>query len=93
MLQITGNFYNETRTHNSRLQLTSLNGAAFTYPTTQNNGKIVSESASGETITFQYDSLNRLVKASNGSTWGQGFTYDGYGNLTAKTVTLGSAPV
>lgn len=58
----------------------------------QNNGKIQSESASGETVSYQYDSRNRLSNTSNSSTWGQGFTYDGFWNLMAKTVSLGSAP-
>ena len=47
---------------------------------------------SGETVTYQYDSLNRLASASAGSTWGEAYTYDGFGNLTAKTVTAGSGP-
>jgi YD repeat-containing protein len=36
--------------------------------------------------------LNRLVEA-RGTGWGQGFDYDGFGNLLAKRVTAGSAPV
>ena len=47
---------------------------------------------SGETVTYTYDSLNRLASAGSGSTWGDSYTYDGFGNLTAKTVTAGSAP-
>jgi RHS repeat-associated protein len=37
--------------------------------------------------------LNRLASATatNGS-WGQGFSYDGFGNLMAKTATAGSPP-
>jgi RHS repeat-associated protein len=35
----------------------------------------------GETITYQYDALKRLV-AANGLNWSEAYTYDGYGNLT-----------
>jgi RHS repeat-associated protein len=45
--------------------------------------------ASGETITYQYDSLNRLIQASGTGgpqgAWSQSFTFDGFGNLTQKT--------
>ena len=42
---------------------------------------------------YSYDSLNRLLTAgSTSGSWGQSFTYDGFGNLTDKTVTAGSAP-
>ncbi len=90
--------YNETRTYNTLGQLTGLtNGAqhlTYTYPTGTNDGKIASkyDAMSGETVTYQYDSLNRLASASAGSTWGEAYTYDGFGNLTAKTVTAGSGP-
>jgi YD repeat-containing protein len=52
---------------------------------------------SGEQITYAYDALNRLISAvtsdnPNVTQWGQGFSYDGFGNLTAKTVIKGSAP-
>ncbi len=63
-------------------------------PAPTNNGKIASKynAVSGETVTYQYDSLNRLASASAGSTWGEAYTYDGFGNLTTKTVTAGSGP-
>src|SRR5438309_1784387 len=43
-------------------------------------------------------SLSRLATANGsasslGAAWGQSFTYDGFGNLTDKNVTAGSAPV
>jgi RHS repeat-associated protein len=89
----------ESRSYNSRLQLTSFNGVTFSYPAA-NNGKIESQTnaVSGEQITYQYDALNRLISAvttdnPNVTQWGQGFTYDGFGNLREKTVTKGSAPV
>jgi RHS repeat-associated protein len=44
----------------------------------------------------RYDALNRLIKAqtsnTSSTTWGQMFTYDGFGNLYQKTQTVGSAP-
>ncbi|HTR35829.1 MAG TPA: RHS repeat-associated core domain-containing protein [Bryobacteraceae bacterium] len=90
--------YSETRTYNTLGQLTGLNNGAenlaYNYSTGTNNGKIASKynAVSGETVTYQYDSLNRLASASAGSTWGEAYTYDGFGNLTAKTVTAGSGP-
>jgi len=91
--------YSETRHYNSLLQLTEQSfGAGFydlkyVYSANQNNGKILQqlETVSGETTNYTYDSLNRLVTASTGA-WGQSFTYDGFGNLTDKNVTAGSAP-
>lgn len=88
--------YAETRKYNSLEQLTQLNtpgGAVYTYnyPTGANNGKLSSAVVSGETITYQYDSLNRLSSAS-GSGWGNSYGYDGFGNLLSKTITQGSAP-
>ncbi len=55
-------------------------------PTGTNNGKISSQydAISGETVTYAYDSLNRLLSAS-GSGWNQSFGYDGFGNLVSKT--------
>ena len=48
---------------------------------------------SGEEVTYTYDCLNRLIGAmTTGPEWGNSYTYDGWGNLTAKTVTKGSAP-
>jgi YD repeat-containing protein len=92
LLSMTGWNYSEGRGYNSRLQLTSLNGATFSYGAdATSNGRIVSETVSGETVAYAYDSLNRLISA-NGPGWGQGFGYDGFGNLTAKTVLAGSVP-
>jgi RHS repeat-associated protein len=49
-------------------------------------------------VTYQYDELNRLISAVTADNpsvpqWGQSFTYDGFGNLTDKSVTKGSAPL
>ena len=93
------NYYGatETRTYNSLLQLTHItttgNGLtgvnlAYNFPTGSNNGKVssITDALSGETVTYQYDSLNRLISAA-GSGWTQTQTYDGFGNLTQRTGT------
>jgi RHS repeat-associated protein len=109
LLSITGDsegWSGETLTYNSLKQVTSVNSyiypnplsITYTYPTTGNNGKIISQTdnASGETVTYTYDALNRLVTAATQSTfstpWGQSYGYDGFGNLTNVSVTQGSAP-
>jgi len=54
------------------------------------------DAISGETVTYTYDSLNRLLTASGSTsgttTWGQQYGFDGFGNLLSKTVTAGSGP-
>ena len=67
---------------------------------TQNNGKITSQTdvVSGEQVVYTYDALNRLASAQttanpNVTQWGQGYNYDGFGNLTDQNVILGSAPI
>ncbi|MCW5983384.1 MAG: hypothetical protein KIT09_35155 [Bryobacteraceae bacterium] len=48
---------------------------------------------SGETVTYAYDTLKRLTSAATtGPEWGLSFSFDGFGNRTAQTVTKGSAP-
>ena len=95
MLQMNAASFTETRTYNANLQLTELISGAnlharYNYSTTQNNGRITSQTdvISGETVTYAYDSLNRLVNASGtgdpSGAWSQAFTYDGFGNLTQK---------
>ena len=73
---------------------------SYIYSATQNNGRILqtSNTATGENASYTYDSLSRLATANGsasslGAAWGQSFTYDGFGNLTDKNVTAGSAPV
>jgi RHS repeat-associated protein len=67
----------------------------YTYPAGQFSGRIASatDHIIGETVNYSYDALNRLssAAATNGA-WGQSFGYDGFGNLTDKTPTAGSAP-
>jgi RHS repeat-associated protein len=49
--------------------------------------------AGGEEVTYQYDALNRLSRAeTTDAAWGNAYTYDGWGNLTGKSVTKGTAP-
>ena len=100
--------WTEARTYNSMLQLTQLVDSSPYYPArlnmtynfspTQNNGRIVSsaDAVTGENVSYTYDSLNRLIAASTSGTtgvqWGNSYSYDGFGNLTGKTVTKGTAP-
>jgi len=61
----------------------------YAYSPTQNNGQItqVTDSISGETISYQYDSLKRLTIASSTvSANSQSFQYDGFANLISKTL-------
>ena len=44
----------------------------------------------GYSISYTYDALKRLSSAT-ASTWTQSYSYDGFGNLTGKTVPAGSA--
>jgi RHS repeat-associated protein len=106
--QLLGMTYNgiaETRGYNVLNQLTSLSAQenattvenlTYNYPTGTNNGKIsyMSNALSGEKISYTYDSLNRMIAASDsiGQTvqWAEGYTFDPFGNLTAKAVTGGT---
>src|SRR5579883_1795254 len=90
--------YSETFSYNSLLQLTrqavpGVFDMQYNFPAGQNNGQISSsvEYVSGEQVNYTYDALKRLTAASTtGPQWGQTFSYDGFGNLTAKTVTKGA---
>ncbi len=88
---------NETRSYNVLNQLTNVTAGSenltYHYPTGANNGKVSSmyNAVSGETVTYTYDSLNRLLTV-NGSGWGDQYGFDPFGNLLSKTVTAGSAP-
>jgi RHS repeat-associated protein len=59
---------------------------AYNYTAGKDNGQIAgsTDAVTGETITYLYDSLKRLAKASSG-TWSDTYTYDGFGNLTGMT--------
>src|SRR5579871_4547031 len=85
-------------------QLTSLIASAafgssvnmtYSYPSTNNNGKISSQTdnISGEQVVYTYDAINRLATATaTSNAWGQSYSYDGFGNLTDQNVIAGSAP-
>lgn len=52
----------------------------------------------GEEVTYQYDSINRLVSAVTTPDpgvpqWGLTFGYDGFGNKLTQALTKGSPPV
>jgi len=67
----------------------------YRYSATQNNGQItqLKDWRSGEEVSYQYDSLSRLISAvTTGPEWGQSYSYDGFGNRTLVTVTKGTAP-
>jgi RHS repeat-associated protein len=70
----------------------------YTYPTGTNIGKVSSiyDAYGGETVTYAYDSLNRMISAAatvgGTATWGETYGYDSFGNLSAKTPTAGTPP-
>ena len=84
---LSGAWGSESRGYNAMLQMTSLYSGGgysglvnktYNYSGSQNNGKITSETdyVSGETVTYAYDSLNRLATAACGNgvccwKWGQ----------------------
>src|ERR1035438_2115950 len=93
-------FNTETRTYNNLNQMTQLTitgsqplNISYNFTAGQNNGKITSQTdnLSGETVTYQYDSLNRLLSASSSQSWSETYGFDAFGNLLSKTPT-GGAP-
>jgi len=93
-------FIIEQHTYNSMLQATNVNSAQYNYPATGNNGQMSSRvDRAGQTVSFAYDSLKRLIAVSGngvgvptGGAWSETYSYDGFGNLLAKTPTSGTAP-
>ena len=92
----SGTVFTQSRTYNSLNQLEGVfqnNSPVFGYEYVggQNNGQlhILHDYAAGQTITYAYDSLKRIATAGMPGLWNQAYTYDGFGNLTAKT---GSMP-
>jgi YD repeat-containing protein len=88
----------ETRQYNNLNQMTNLTAGSlinitYTYPAGANDGKISQQTnaISAETVTYQYDSLNRLLSATSSQSWSETYGYDGFGNLQSKTPT-GGAP-
>jgi len=105
--QLTGMSYfgwSESREFNNLFQMTHQwvsNGSSnemdmrYNYAAGANNGRITSsvDGIIGEMVNYTYDSLNRLSSAlATNNAWGQGFGYDGFGNLTSKTALAGSVP-
>jgi len=100
-------YYTETKAYNDLFQLTrqttnTWSGPAaadieYGYSATQNNGRIetrknyLRNGVTGETVTYQYDELNRLTSAASNVGWTQTFGMDGFGNLLTQTMTGGSA--
>ena len=96
-LNYPGGFGQETRGYNSMMQLTSIASSqinmTYNYSATQNNGRIASsaDAVTGENVSYTYDSLNRLIAAaSTGVKWSESYSYDGFGNMTGKTSTMGT---
>jgi len=95
--------FTETRTYDTLFQLTrqvttGTSGTAadigYTYSDSQNNGRILSRTnyeRSGEVVTYQYDSLNRVTSAGSSVGWTQSFDFDGFGNLWSQTMANGTA--
>jgi YD repeat-containing protein len=99
-----GTYYlqSQSMTYNVNGQLSSSGGIQYVYSATQNNGQIAQaiDTISGETISYQYDALKRLTSASATPTAGsspaartQTYQYDGFGNLTAKTLNGAVTPI
>ncbi|MBL8294295.1 MAG: hypothetical protein JNN08_20790 [Bryobacterales bacterium] len=66
---------------------TVIGGWEYYFPASGNNGRITGtkDLQSLEEITYQYDSLNRLVNATKtGGGWAETYVYDGFGSLTTK---------
>lgn len=61
---------------------------AYNYTAGYSPGKITSmtDSVANQTVSYSYDSLNRLAAATatGGSGWNQTYSYDGFGNLTGN---------
>ena len=93
------NIGSSTYTYNVRNELTrqqtgSLADIEYEYSPAADNGQILSRTnnISAEKVSYQYDALKRLVSASSPN-WGSTYKHDGWGNLTDKTPTSGSAPL
>jgi RHS repeat-associated protein len=102
---MTYDSFSETRSYDPAMleltRITTQQGSStimdmsYAYTAGQNNGRIsqATDWILGETANYAYDSLSRLVSAQASSgAWGNAYSYDGFGNLTAKAVTVGSAP-
>ena len=65
----------------------------YNYTAGHDNSQIANSvnAINGETVTYQYDAIQRLVSASSTAGWSSGYSYDGYGNLTGMSG-AGGAP-
>ena len=106
MLNLTSAYggYVENFTYNNLLQVTGMTAAyswnpnnpvmnvSYNYSPAANNGRITSsvDAVTGENVSYTYDALNRLTGASASGMWSEGYTYDGFGNLTQKAGTGGT---
>ncbi|HEV3333839.1 MAG TPA: RHS repeat-associated core domain-containing protein [Bryobacteraceae bacterium] len=104
---MTYDAFSDTRTYDPQtMQLTRLTtqnttpsastilDMSYVYNAGQNNGQIAQsiDHVLNETVNYTYDPLKRLATAqATSGAWGQTFTYDGFGNLTA-TAGTGAAP-
>ncbi len=96
-------YLNESRQYNNLNQLTEIdtNPQSYGYPVfmrshfsaTANNGQVMSVDdarQNGANIVYTYDALKRLTNATTAA-WTQTIGYDGFGNITSKTVPPTSA--
>jgi RHS repeat-associated protein len=86
----------EQRQYDTMRRLTSLRigggvpmlNVAYNYTAGYSPGKITSmtDSVASQTVSYSYDSLNRLASAAatGGSAWSQTYSFDGFGNLTGN---------
>jgi RHS repeat-associated protein len=65
---------------------------SYNYSPAANNGRITGsvDAVTGENVSYTYDALNRLTGVSASGMWSEGYTYDGFGNLTQKAGTGGT---
>ena len=95
------NYRRETRTFNVLGQLTQQYvdrppnnwNFTYTYPATENAGRISSSNLHGVTTQFEYDQLNRLTAATATGTvnWAEEYQYDGYGNRMSSVGNINPA--
>jgi RHS repeat-associated protein len=67
---------------------------AYVYNAGHNNGRVIQTIDYGvnETVNYTYDYLHRLTSATGGSMGNETYSWDGFGNLIAKTPTSGNMP-
>jgi YD repeat-containing protein len=87
-LSVAGTSFSQAFTQQTVLDMN------YVYTAGANNGRITSsvDNVSNETVSYTYDTLNRLTAASaSGKAWSQTYSYDGFGNLTGKSA-VGAYP-